>query len=107
MTAAFNKNILGRINREFDADLDLTSFSHRATWNPEKSRIEIHLVSTRAQTFTIGGRSFSLSEGETIHTENSHKYSLEQISDLAMRAGWTVERSWQSEQPSFAVLLLN
>jgi dimethylhistidine N-methyltransferase len=107
VTSAFNKNILGRINRECDADIDLTSFSHCATWNAEKSRIEIHLVSTCAQTLNIGGRSFSLSEGETIHTENSHKYSVELICGLAERAGWSVERAWQSESPSFAVLLLN
>jgi dimethylhistidine N-methyltransferase len=107
VTSAFNKNILGRINREFDADIDLTSFSHRATWNAEKSRIEVHLVSTRAQTFAICGRSFSLSEGEAIHTENSHKYTVEQISELAKRAGWSVEQAWKSESPSFAVLLLN
>ncbi len=107
MTSAFNKNILGHINRAFDADIDLTSFSHRAVWNDEKSRIEMHLVSTRAQTLNIGGRSFSIAEGETIHTENSHKYTVKRISELAERAGWSVEQTWQSESPSFAVLLLN
>ena len=107
VTSAFNKNILGRINREFDADIDLTSFSHRAAWNAEKSRIEMHLVSTRAQTLAIRGQSFSLFEGEAIHTENSHKYTVERISELAERAGWSVERAWQSESPRFAVLLLN
>jgi len=106
VTSIFNKNILGHINRTFDSDIDLTSFSHRAVWNAEKSRVEMHLVSTRAQSLSIGGRSFSLLEGETIHTENSHKYTVEQISKLTEGAGWSVERVWQSENPSFAVLLL-
>ena len=107
VTSAFNKNILGHINRKFDADIDLTSFLHRAVWNAEKCRIEMHLVSKAEQVFSIGGRCIALSEGETIHTENSHKYTVERISKLAEQAGWSVVQVWQSENPSFAILLLN
>jgi len=107
ITSAFNKNILSHINRKFDADIDLTSFSHRAVWDAEKSRIEMHLVSTIEQNISIGGRRFVLSKGEAIHTENSHKYTIERISELAKSAGWSVAQEWQSKNPSFAVLLLD
>ncbi|MGY9105669.1 MAG: L-histidine N(alpha)-methyltransferase [Alphaproteobacteria bacterium] len=106
VTSAFNKNILGHINRKFDSNIDLTSFVHRAVWNAEKYRIEMHLVSMVRQSLSIGGQCFELSEGETIHTENSHKYTVERISELAESAGWSVVQVWQSENPSFAVLLL-
>ena len=106
VTAAFNKNILGHINRKFDSDLDLSGFFHRALWNAHKSRIEMHLVADRDQTFTIAGQRFTVREGETIHTENSHKYTVEGITALAAQAGWTVEKVWQSTEPSFAELLL-
>jgi dimethylhistidine N-methyltransferase len=106
ITAAFNKNILAHINRKFDANIDLTGFRHNAIWNPEKSRIEMHLISNCAQSFAVGEKFFSMDAGETIHTENSHKYTVETISELAAESGWAVEDVWQSENPSFAVLLL-
>ena len=74
VTAAFNLNLLERINRELDGDIPIDAFRHEARWNDILSRIEMHLVPTRDVDFTISGRSFSLAKGASIHTENSHKY---------------------------------
>ena len=106
ITAAFNKNLLGHINRRLDSDIDLTAFAHRAIWNAEKSRIEMHLVSACDQTLSIAGENFDLKESETIHTENAHKYTVEGFTALAHEAGWATEKTWQSEAPAFAVFLL-
>ncbi|MBI1328634.1 MAG: L-histidine N(alpha)-methyltransferase [Alphaproteobacteria bacterium] len=106
VTAAFNKNVLARINRELGGDFDLDAFAHLAVWNAEGSRIEMHLVSLKAQTVTVSGRSFEFAEGETIHTENSHKYTIARFTEMAALAGWRIERRWTSEAPEFAVLLL-
>jgi uncharacterized SAM-dependent methyltransferase len=83
VTASFNLNLLRRINRELGADFDLDAFEHRAIWNPEWSRIEMHLCSTRDQVVTIAERTFRFAEGETIHTENSHKFTVEGFARLA------------------------
>jgi len=107
VTAAFNKNLLARINRELGADFDTDRFSHRALWNEVFSRIEMHLVSRSAQKVRLAGRLFDFASGETIHTENSHKYTLDGFGALAARAGWSVERSWSSSEPAYAVLLLH
>jgi dimethylhistidine N-methyltransferase len=106
VTAAFNKNVLARIAREVEADLDPESFEHRALWNEEAQRIEMHLVSRRAQRVTIAGREFAFAAGESIHTENCHKYTVEGFAALAQRSGWTVQARWQSANPEFALLLL-
>ena len=106
MTAAFNKNLLGRINRELGGDFHLESFAHRAIWNAAESRIEMHLESLRDQQVTVAGRTFSFRGGETIHTENSCKFTVEGFSALAEKAGWTLDRAWSNEQPAFAVVLL-
>lgn len=106
VTAAFNKNLLARINRELDGDIDLASFDHRAVWNPAESRIEMHLVSRRVQTIRVAGRSFGFEAGETIHTENSHKFTVEGFAGMAARTGWRLEDQWISEDPAFALLLL-
>jgi dimethylhistidine N-methyltransferase len=106
VTAAFNLNLLTRINRELDGDIDLDQFSHRAIWNPDESRIEMHLVSRSDQSFSIGGDRFSMLAGETIHTENSHKYTVESFTTLAARAGWRVGAQWISPAPQFGVFLL-
>jgi len=106
VTAAFNLNLLARINRELDGDFDLTAFEHRAVWNPEESRMEMHLVSLREQTARAAGRSFHFAAGETIHTENSYKFTIEGFEALAVQAGWTLERSWVSPAPSFAMVRL-
>ena len=106
VTAAFNKNLLARINRELDGDFDLTAFAHRAIWNPDRNRIEMHLVSLKDQTARAAGRSFQFAEGETIHTENSHKFTPDSFSRLAREAGWRTLKLWTSPEPAFAVFML-
>jgi dimethylhistidine N-methyltransferase len=106
VTATFNRNLLARINRELGANFDLSSFVHRAVWNAAESRIEMHLVSEREQSVVIRGRCFDFAAGETIHTENSRKYTLKQFAAIAARAGWSLERSWSSVDPSFGIVLL-
>lgn len=106
VTAAFNLNLLTRINRELDGDFDLSGFQHRAVWNAAESRMEMHLVSVRDQVANAAGRSFRFAAGETIHTENSYKFTVEGFGALAAAAGWKLERRWESAAPSFAVVLL-
>jgi dimethylhistidine N-methyltransferase len=106
VTAAFNKNLLARINRELGGDFDLDAFAHRAVWNDAESRIEMHLMSLRDQQATAAGRLFRFAEGETIHTENSYKFTVDGFTALAGEAGWQVQRVWSHSQPAFAVLLL-
>jgi dimethylhistidine N-methyltransferase len=103
VTAAFNLNLLVRANRELGADFDLDGFEHEAVFNAEKSRIEMHLVSTREQTVSLLGRRFDFRPGESIHTENSHKYSVADFGDLARSAGWTPRRVWTDAQNLFSV----
>jgi dimethylhistidine N-methyltransferase len=106
VTAAFNRNLLARINRELGADFDLDAFAHRAVWNAEESRMEMHLVSLRDQQVRVGGRVYGFAAGETIHTENSYKFTVEGFTALAREAGWTLTRDWVSDQPAFALALL-
>jgi dimethylhistidine N-methyltransferase len=106
VTAAFNKNLLTRLNREFDADFALDDFDHRAVWNPDEGRIEMHLVSLREQVVRIGGRVVVFEAGETIHTENSYKYRPDVFRKIAEEAGWQTSRIWTSESPEFAIFLL-
>ncbi|WP_158810097.1 L-histidine N(alpha)-methyltransferase [Beijerinckia sp. L45] len=103
VTAAFNLNLLVRANRELGADFDLAGFEHEAIFNAEKSRIEMHLISTRKQTVSLLGRHFDFRPGESIHTENSHKYSVSDFGDLARSAGWTPRRVWTDAQSLFSV----
>ncbi|MDE2352550.1 MAG: ergothioneine biosynthesis protein EgtB [Alphaproteobacteria bacterium] len=106
VTAAFNRNLLARINTELHGDFDPERFAHRALWNGEQSRIEMHLVSRAEQTVTVSGRAFHFAAGETIHTENSHKYEVARFAEMAAEAGWTLLHRWVSDNPRFAVLLL-
>jgi dimethylhistidine N-methyltransferase len=94
VTAAFNANMLARLNREAGADFDLDRFVHSAIFNAAEGRIEMHLVSIEPQRVMVMGRSFDFAAGESIHTENSYKYSIPQFQDLACRAGWTPRRVW-------------
>jgi dimethylhistidine N-methyltransferase len=94
VTAAFNANILARLNREAGADFNLDRFVHSAIFNAAEGRIEMHLVSVERQRVTVMGRSFDFAAGESIHTENSYKYSIPRFQDLAHRAGWTPHRVW-------------
>ena len=95
--------MLARANRELGADFDLDGFRHEARFNTAESRIEMHLVSERAQTVRLLGRSFAFRPGETIHTENSHKYTIEAFGALARRAGWTPRRVWTDAKALFSV----
>jgi len=106
VTALFNLNLLARINRELDADFDLDAFAHRATYVREQERVEMHLVSRSPQLVRIAGLEFGFDEGETIHTECSYKYSLEQFGRLTSRAGLTLIRQWLDPQRYFSVQYL-
>ena len=107
VTAAFNLNLLERMNRELGADFRPESFAHRAAWNDRDSRVEMHLESLEAQTVTVAGRRFAFREGETIHTENSYKYAARAVEALAAEAGWRSVAMWTSPEPhAFAVMLL-
>jgi dimethylhistidine N-methyltransferase len=105
VTAAFNKNLLVRINRELGGDFDLASFDHLARWNAVDSRIEMHLVSRRAQDVHVAGASFAFGEGESLHTENSYKFTVEDITGMARRAGWRLLDRWIAPPPAFAIFL--
>lgn len=106
VTAAFNRNILVRINRELGADFDIDQFAHRAFYNVARERIEMHLVSRRDQTVHVGGLRFFFAEGESIHTENSHKFGLRTMAELAQAGGFAVERVWTDERQYFSVFYL-
>jgi len=103
VTAAFNLNLLTRINRELGADFDLSGFAHEAFFDPDESRIEMRLVSLRAQDVHVLGRGFSFGAQERIHTENSHKYTVEDFEALARRAGWLPFALWRDPQHLFSV----
>jgi dimethylhistidine N-methyltransferase len=103
ITAAFNMNLLVRANRELGADFNLDAFSHEAVFNDAKSRIEMHLVSRQAQTVSLLGQRFAFRPGETIHTENSHKYTIEDFRALARTADWTPTRVWTDSKGLFSV----
>ena len=94
VTAAFNRNVLERINRELGGCFDIETFSHRALYNGAEGRIEMHLVSEKDQTVTVHDRDFTFTEGETIHTEDSYKYHVEEFSSFAAGAGFRSARTW-------------
>ena len=99
VTARFNLNVLVRINRELGGNFDVSAFMHRSIYNRERHRIEMHLIAKKAQTVRILGRNFSFRPGESIHTENSYKYSLERFTALARGSGWSVRESWTDRGP--------
>ena len=103
VTAAFNLNLLARLNRELGADFDLTRFQHYAFYNPMAGRIEMHLVSLAEQDVNIAGQRVHFALGETLHTEHSYKFRCDEFSSLAKTAGWSLAGEWQHE--GFAVQL--
>lgn len=103
VTAAFNLNLLTRINRELAGGFPDDSFHHRAFFNATASRIEMHLVSREAQEIDIAGRRFGFAAGESIHTENSYKYSIASFRDLAAQAGWAAGEVWTDPDGLFSV----
>jgi L-histidine Nalpha-methyltransferase len=107
VTAAFNLNLLRRLNREADANFDLQNFRHEAVWNDRESRIEMHLFATRDQTVVVGGRTIAFREGESIHTENSYKHTAEALVEIAGKAGWETWKVWKDHAGLFGVILLS
>jgi dimethylhistidine N-methyltransferase len=105
VTAAFNLNLLERINRELDGDIPVDAFRHQARWNDILSRIEMHLVATRDVEFGIAGHSFSFAAGKSIHTENSHKYGPRGGRVLLLAGGWTPHAEWTDGDGDFAEVL--
>lgn len=104
VTAAFNLNLLARINRELDGDFPLDRFVHQARWNESESAVEMHLVSLDARVVSACGRQFAFYEGETIHTESSRKYAIDSFCSLAEKGGWRLSRDWRDQEGRFAVL---
>lgn len=106
VTAAFNLNLLSRINRELDANFALENFSHRALFNSAEARIEMHLESLVEQVIEIDTERFKLDAGERICTEHSHKFTIDGFGSLAEESGWLLEESWTDHEELFGVLLL-
>lgn len=105
VTAEFDLNLLRRINRELGGDIPLDAFRHRAVWNDKMSRIEMHLEAVRDVSFTVDSTPFSMKAGETIHTENSHKYSPRSAHMLLHAGGWTPLAEWTDAEGLFALIL--
>ena len=107
VTAAFNLNLLARANRELDGDFDLVQFAHSAFYNAPLQRIEMHLVSRLRQQVHLCGRCFEFAEGETLHTENSCKFTIESVQALARQTGFTPGPVWTDPQKLFSLHWLN
>lgn len=105
VTAAFNLNLLERINRELGGDIPVADFRHRAIWNDALARIEMHLEAVRDLSFTVEGQSFAMAAGETIHTENSHKYGPRDARTLLLAGGWTPVAEWSDARDWFGLIL--
>lgn len=103
VTAEFNLNMLSRINREFGANFDINLFRHSAIYDADHGRVEMSLISEREQIVRVGGQSIHFSEGEALFTEHSHKYTLEQFSGMADRAGFTVHKVWTDPEQLFSI----
>ena len=106
VTAAFNLNLLGRINRELGGNFDLSRFAHEAVYNEAQGRIEMYLVSLADQGARMLGREFAFAKGERIHTENAHKYTVKEFQGLARAAGWTPAKAWTDSDRLFSLHLL-
>lgn len=107
VTAAFDLNLLARMNRELGGDFRLDSFRHRAVWDPERSRVEMHLVAQGPQVVHAAGATFAFRDGETIHTESSYKWDSAAFDELAAGAGWRPVRTWTDDRRWFAVKLFD
>ena len=105
VTAAFNLNLLERINRELGGDIPVDNFTHRAIWNDVHARIEMHLVAACDIDFTVDGRGYHMAAGETVHSENSHKYGARDANLLLRASGWTPVATWDDTDPAFALIL--
>ena len=103
VTADFNLNLLQRINNELGGEFDIDSFEHHAFYNEQKGRIEMHLVSTRSQQVMVDDMSFEFAKGESIHTESSYKYTLQEFQDMADEAGFQASQVWVDSNKLFSV----
>ena len=103
VTARFNLNVLARMNRELGGNFDLSAFRHRAFYSVENHRIEMHLESLKRQRVTVAGHAFDFAESETIHTENSYKYTVDSFRALARDAGWRPAATWTDQKEYFSV----
>jgi uncharacterized SAM-dependent methyltransferase len=103
VTAAFNKNLLARANRELGAGFHLDNFAHYAPYNPGAQRIEMYLMSLKRQSITLAGQSISFAAGEAIHTEDSHKYSIEGFRELSAHAGFHPRAVWTDPDRLFSI----
>jgi len=103
MTAAFNLNLLERINQELEADFEIDQYEHRAFYNSDLGRIEMHLRARQHQLITIEDNSFAISRGETIHTENSYKYTIKEFQAMAGQAGFMPVYVWTDPEEMFSV----
>jgi dimethylhistidine N-methyltransferase len=106
ITAAFNLNLLKRIQNELDSEVDVDSFHHHAFYNERQGRIEMHLYSNKEQTLRVNGSTFRFMQGESIHTENSYKYTVDEFKALAWEAGWHSDKVWQDGRKYFSVHFL-
>jgi L-histidine N-alpha-methyltransferase len=106
VTAAFNLNLLHRLNREAAADFDLRRFRHAAVWNDALSRIEMHLISCQDQVVHVAGQAITFAEGESIHTENSYKWTRRALVAMIGAAGWEPHRIWTDSRDLFGIFLL-
>ncbi len=107
VTAAFNLNLLVRMNRDLSANFDLSSFSHYAFYSPQGSRIEMHLVSLKNQVVSVAKQEFDFSKGESIHTENSYKFNLEEFQELAEEGGFNLVKVWSDDNQFFSICYLS
>lgn len=105
VTAQFNLNLLTRINHELDGDIPVDAFRHEARWNDTFARIEMHLVARRGVTFTVSEQTFTMREGESIHTENSHKFTKRSGQMLLAAGGWEPRARWTDEGKQFSLVL--
>ncbi|SMQ59107.1 dimethylhistidine N-methyltransferase [Altererythrobacter xiamenensis] len=105
VTAEFNLNLLRRINRELDGDIPLEKFAHEARWVDDYARIEMHLVASGELSFTVSGNTFEMNEGESIHTENSHKFDRRTSYTLLLAGGWTPVQRWLDSEDRFSLIL--
>ena len=105
VTADFNRNLARRINRELGGTIPIDALRHEARWNDTFARIEMHLVATQDIAFEVGGQAFAMSEGETIHTENSHKFTRRSSNLLLEASGWSPRRRWLDKEKRFSLIL--
>lgn len=105
VTAQFNYNLIRRINRELDGNVDLGALVHEARWNDDYARVEMHLVARRDLDFTVAGMQFSLTKGESIHTENSHKFNRRTSAMMLLAGGWEPQARWLDSKGLFSLIL--